>query len=51
MMQYTNHWDRFAAIEPVHGGNTVIITAGPRFIFSLNSGDRISAELAGRGIM
>ena len=33
-----------------HGGMTVNRTAGPRFIFSWNSGERISAGLAGRGI-
>ena len=29
----------------------VIITIGPSFIFAVNSGERISAWLAGRGIM
>ena len=48
--QYRNHCDRFAAIDPVQGGSTVSNTAGPRFIFSRNSGERISAGLAGRGI-
>src|SRR5712664_4587648 len=48
--QYTNHCDRFDASEPVHGGITVSSSAGPRFIFSLNAGERISAGLAGRGI-
>src|SRR4029077_8787713 len=47
--QYTNHCDRVETREPLQGGITVSRTAGPRFIFSLNSGERISAGLAGRG--
>ena len=48
--QYTNHHDRFETRLPLHGGITVRSSAGPRFIFSWNSGERISAGLAGRGI-